>query len=184
MAKADFANKLAEAANTIQDLSHTVFVAEEESQELQTLLDHTQVDLTGTKTQLTTYKKRVHKLCMQTSQAMDTQSCVVKSAVAKVSTECSTFKLKEKRVIPAPICTLTCELVHFGIPVAKIDSTIHTTAKTLGISIEGSLTKRSVSCIMLEGGIATKMQIADEIHKSKCGFHFGTSNLLNKLLIC
>ena len=61
---------------------------------------------------------------MQTCRAMDTQSRVVKSALAKVSTERSTFKLKEKGVIPAPICTLTRELVHHGIPVTKIDSTI------------------------------------------------------------
>ena len=95
---------------------------------------------------------------------------MVKSAVAKVSTKHSTFKLKEKGAIPAPICALSHELVHLGIPVTKVDSTIHTTAKTLGISIEGSLTKPSVSHIMLEGGIATEMQIADEIHKHKGGF--------------
>jgi len=43
--KVDFASKLAEAANTIKDLNRTVSVAEEESEELQTLLSHTQADL-------------------------------------------------------------------------------------------------------------------------------------------
>ena len=183
--KADFASKLAEAANTIKDLNRTVSVAEEESEELQTLLSHTQADLTGKETQLVTYKKRVHKLRMQTSRLSDSQSRAVQSAVAKVSTERSTFKLKEKGVITAPVRALTRELVHLGIPVAKIGSTIHTTAKTFGIPIEGSLTTRSVSRIMLEGGIAAEMQIIDEIHKSKGVFLlFGTFNLLNKLSNC
>jgi hypothetical protein len=43
---------------------------------------------------------------------------------------------------------------------------IHTVAKGLGMSVEGSIDKHSVARITLEGGVGAEMQLVHEIHNA------------------
>jgi hypothetical protein len=71
--------------------------------------------------------------------------------------------LKEKGVVPESSRALVREFVHLNIPVENINKTIQSVSHTLGVVVDGTLSKRTASRIIREGGIAAKLQIVHEI---------------------
>lgn len=72
------------------------------------------------------------------------------------------FHLKEKGVITESACHMIRELVILNVPVNNISSVILVVAEAMGMDVNGSLHKRSVGRIVLEGLVAAKIQIVDE----------------------
>ena len=54
-----------------------------------------------------------------------------------------------------------------GVLVDKVDKTLKTVSESLGVKVNGSISARSVSCIVQEGGIAAQMQIAHTMQTTK-----------------
>jgi hypothetical protein len=52
----------------------------------------------------------------------------------------------------------------------KVNDAVHVVGETLGVTVKGDMSTRTVGRCIREGGIAAKIQIADEIHKAKSKF--------------
>lgn len=174
--KSSFAGKLSAAASEAVTLQNSLSTIEESNEELQAQLSGCQLDLLAADVRLASTQKTVDKLRMRSSRAADSKSRAVSSALAKVSTTQGSIKLKEKGVITNPVRALTRELVHMGVPVSKINNTIHSTAEALGIQVEGSITERSVGRIMVEGGVASEFQMVEEFHNAESMFPHSSSS--------
>ncbi|KAI0056754.1 hypothetical protein BV25DRAFT_1872636 [Artomyces pyxidatus] len=57
----------------------------------------------------------------------------------------------------------TWALVAIGVPSTHVGETIALTGWHLGVSVEGRVSERSISRIVLEGGVAATMQLGDEV---------------------
>ncbi len=55
-----------------------------------------------------------------------------------------------------------CELVALGVPVKKVNRVLAVLTRLMGVAITGSIDGRSVRRI-LEGGMAAKIQLVEEI---------------------
>ena len=75
------------------------------------------------------------------------------------------LRLKKLGVITPAARRLVRELVALGVPVKKVNRVIGALARLSGVTIIGSINSRSVRRIVLEGGIAAKMQVVEEISK-------------------
>jgi len=113
-------------------------------------------------------KKKVDKLWKQSERAREVKANAVKNVLAKASQEASdkqTYHLKDKGVVTDDSQAMACKLVnHFRVPVANVDDVICTVAKPLGITADGTISKRTVSHVVLEGGVAAKLQLVQEFH--------------------
>lgn len=74
--------------------------------------------------------------------------------------------LKKKGVITESTREMVRELVVCGVPVKKLYPAIEAVAQGFGLHIGDSLTKHSVSRIVLEGKIASQIQLVEEIDNS------------------
>ncbi|KIM88216.1 hypothetical protein PILCRDRAFT_3255 [Piloderma croceum F 1598] len=86
----------------------------------------------------------------------------------KVAVEkAQSYYLKEKGVFKEAVREMTWDLMSIcHVPVAHIDSVIHTVAKGFGIDVKDSMDKHSASCITLEGQVTLDMQLVHEIHNT------------------
>jgi hypothetical protein len=72
-------------------------------------------------------------------------------------------RLKEKGVISDSTRDKIRELIKFGVPVEHVEDVFWVVAEEFGIIIDDRISARSVSLVILEGGIAAKLKIAHEI---------------------
>ncbi|KAF8059514.1 hypothetical protein FPV67DRAFT_1426248 [Lyophyllum atratum] len=77
------------------------------------------------------------------------------------------FYLKEKNVIKDAIREMIRKLVCLSVPEEKIDDMIHVVGEGLGCRVVDSVSTRTVSRIIHEGGIAAEMQLVSEIEGAK-----------------
>ena len=75
------------------------------------------------------------------------------------------LRLKKLGVITPAARRLVRELVASGVPVKKVNRVIGGLSRLTGVTIVGSIDTRSVRRIVLEGGIAAKMQVVEEISR-------------------
>ncbi|KAI0352435.1 hypothetical protein OH77DRAFT_1460105 [Trametes cingulata] len=80
-------------------------------------------------------------------------------AVARAAT---VFCLKEDGVITDITRHMIRELVRLNVPVSSVAEVILVVAEAMGMQVDGSVHRRSVSRIVLEGLVAAKIQIAKE----------------------
>ncbi|EIN11340.1 hypothetical protein PUNSTDRAFT_42633 [Punctularia strigosozonata HHB-11173 SS5] len=88
-------------------------------------------------------------------------------AITAASTITHWQRLKNKGIITEAGRLLVHELTRLGLPSANISEALRITAEAWGISITGSISRRSVSCIILEGLTAAKLQIVDAVHAAE-----------------
>jgi DNA anti-recombination protein RmuC len=102
-------------------------------------------------------KKTKDVLCMHVNRAAKKQEVAVKKS--------QSHSLKEKGVFGEAVREMTRDLTSIcQVPVARVDSVIHTVAKGFGITVKDSMDKHSASRITLEGQVAADMQLVQEIH--------------------
>lgn len=77
-------------------------------------------------------------------------------------------RLKEKGIILEASRDTIRELIRLGVPVEHVDGVLRAVAGGLGITIQDSISARSVARIILEGGVAAKMQLAHLIINTDC----------------
>lgn len=71
-------------------------------------------------------------------------------------------------VISEAVREMIRELAASGVPERKIFDVVHAVARGLGIMLEDSFTHTSVQRIVREGGIASYIQIGEELKEAKC----------------
>jgi len=62
---------------------------------------------------------------------------------------------------------LVHNLVQLGVPAVNVNDVIHTVAQPMGITVDGTISDRTVRRTVLEGGIAAQVQFADEVHHAQ-----------------
>ncbi|KAI0367582.1 hypothetical protein BV20DRAFT_949876 [Pilatotrama ljubarskyi] len=79
------------------------------------------------------------------------------------------FHLKENGVISERARHMIRELVKLNVPVNNVSDVILAVAEAMGMDVQGSVHKRSVSRIVLEGLVAAKIQIVSELTHAEAG---------------
>ncbi|THH04966.1 hypothetical protein EW146_g10032 [Bondarzewia mesenterica] len=115
--------------------------------------------------QIQSLHKQVDALRKSKSRAMTTRLKAVDRAVVKEQREKLKYQLKEKGVISDASREMVRDLVGLGVPYEKVSATITTVMAAAGISVEGSVSARSVSRIIREAVVLSHMQIGHELHK-------------------
>jgi hypothetical protein len=77
------------------------------------------------------------------------------------------YQLKEKGVIGEETRRIVRDLVQLGVPMENVSNTLETVAQGLGVEIKGHISMRSVGRIVLEGGVAAKLQLVHEIENTQ-----------------
>ena len=61
---------------------------------------------------------------------------------------------------------------HLGVPVENVNDVIHAVAKPLGITVNGKISKRTVSWTVLEGSVAAKLHLSKSADSVSFSFMF------------
>jgi hypothetical protein len=81
-------------------------------------------------------------------------------------------QLKEKGVIRDGTRHIVRDLVQLGVPMENVSSALEAVAQGLGMKVKGHVSTRSVGRIVLEGGVAAKLQLVHEIEQAEGVFLF------------
>lgn len=139
----------------------------------QLALNKLRVEFSALLTRNSSLVKRAKALSMRIRRAPTTQA----RAVAKVKAASHLFKLKEKGVISEASRELVTDLVSLhNVPVSRVLAVIRAVADTVGMTVAGDISERSVGRIVLEGGLISQAQIVHEIQKAACEFDHRSSN--------
>jgi len=78
----------------------------------------------------------------------------------------STRHLKDKGIVNDNARDMICDLVQCNIPVKYVAKAIGVVAEHFGIDVQDTISERTVSRAVLEGGIASTLQVVDEWNSS------------------
>lgn len=108
--------------------------------------------------------KELKRLRMRDLRAPEQGARAVQKAVDKAvvqeRSQSHTIKLKEKGVIPDAVRAMIRDLAQAGAKQDAIMKILKIVAEHINLDIEGSFSPRAVGRIILEGGVAAKMQVA------------------------
>jgi chromosome segregation ATPase len=111
-------------------------------------------------------QQRVDKLRMRSARAAESKSKAVQNALSKAQISATTYQLKQKGTVVNDARSLSWDLVQLGVPVAKVNDAIHRVSRTVGVTVLGDISNRTVRRTVLEGGVASEIQIADELRQT------------------
>ncbi|PCH39157.1 hypothetical protein WOLCODRAFT_21365 [Wolfiporia cocos MD-104 SS10] len=77
------------------------------------------------------------------------------------------IELKECGMIPDETCALVWDLIGNGVPAHQVQATITAVVSATGSNVNGSLSKHSIGRIMLEGYVASKMQVVEDVSEAE-----------------
>lgn len=87
----------------------------------------------------------------------------VQRAVEKERQKKNTFSVQEKGVITDTSRAIMRDLVALGVKAKTVNATVDCIAGHLGTTIDGKFTSRSTRQAVIEGGVASNMQIGEEM---------------------
>ena len=108
-------------------------------------------------------QKRVDKLRMRSARAVESKSKAIQNVISKAQISAQTFQLKQKGTVVNNARSLSRDLVQLGVPVTKVNDAIHRVSRTVGVTVLGDISNRTIRRTVLEGGVASEIQIADEL---------------------
>ena len=111
-------------------------------------------------------QQRVDKLRMRSARAAKSTSKAIDKAVSKAKISARIYQLKHKGTVVNDARSLSRDLVQLGVPVTKVNNAIHRVSRTVGITVLGDISNRTVRRTVLEGGVASEIQIADELRQT------------------
>ncbi|PCH43526.1 hypothetical protein WOLCODRAFT_90336 [Wolfiporia cocos MD-104 SS10] len=114
----------------------------------------------------TTLSRRISCIPAQKATAADK---AIKE-VLKVGQDSSVghaIELKECGMIPDETHALVWDLIGNGVPAHQVQATITAIVSATGSNVNGSLSKHSIGRIMLEGYVASKMQVVEEVSEAE-----------------
>ena len=122
-------------------------------------LMHTQQNLARVTAQNDSLKQKDHASFM-----CDCRAPAKRHKMEEIS---KAYFLKEKGIITDSSWEMTRELVaECSVPVTQVNKVIRTVAKGLGITVKDTVDKHSVSRILLEGELASEIQLVSELHNA------------------
>jgi tetrahydromethanopterin S-methyltransferase subunit F len=118
---------------------------------------HTQVD------SLTTTVHQLRKSKAALLARLKRMVSKFKEAVHKSRLHPIIHKLKHGRTYTSHTRALARALVLAGCTQQQVGSVIETVARSIGVSVTGNISRRTVGRVILEGGVASKIQLGSEI---------------------
>ncbi|KAF8193696.1 hypothetical protein BJ912DRAFT_1091697 [Pholiota molesta] len=116
-------------------------------------------------------KKQNRALKMKVKRARGSRIKAVEKAKQKATKEWKRrerFHLKsDKGVVTDATRALIRDLVKIGLSVSHVSAAIKSVAHLLDVEVEGNVGIRSIGRIILEGGIASQMQIVEEVKHTR-----------------
>lgn len=91
--------------------------------------------------------------------------------------------MKEKGVFTDRAREMVRELASCNVPIARVNDVVQAVSKGVGVEITDTIDKHSVSRIVLEGKLASDMQIVHEVHEARSMSHIDLNNNLPQLTI-
>ena len=153
-----------EAADQAHRIAQEVMLTERGRNEvLQCKLMSAQLEATKKTNRYETLQKKVNMLHMRSYRAKKAKEKAVQKALAKART----FKMKNRGMVIPRICGLVRDLVS-GISLKRnqVVLAIKRIGQEMDVDVEGPPTIQSIGRIVLEGGNAAQMQVADEAEKA------------------
>src|SRR5882762_10257099 len=116
---------------------------------------------------LAALKKRNCILQKRCDWAPGIKAKAVKCAKNSANKENRTYKLLHKGAYSPQARELARMLVSAGCSREYVSNVIHAVCKSAGVAVQGSMSRRTVSRAILEGGIAAKIQIGHELAQAE-----------------
>ncbi|TFK18326.1 hypothetical protein FA15DRAFT_709969 [Coprinopsis marcescibilis] len=120
------------------------------------------VQLQEVLTKLDACQKRAARLSRHVKRVPNT----LEHALLKAETTRSLLHLKEKGIYTEKVWDLVCSLVHAGVAAQNVGSVIHQVLAVANVTAVGDISRPSVAQIMVEGGVASKLQLAYELQEA------------------
>jgi hypothetical protein len=108
--------------------------------------------------------KNLQKRC---NRVPEIKAKAVKRAKDSANKENKTYKLLHKGAYSPQARELARMLVLAGCSRGYVSNVIHAVCKSAGVAVKGSMSRRTVSRAILEGGIAAKIQIGHELAQAE-----------------
>jgi hypothetical protein len=104
---------------------------------------------------------------MQVNHGSKSKSKAVEKAIKKTNAGACSYHFKKGGVVTESSRAMVHNLVQFGVPVEHVSDMIRAVTECLGITTEDDISLRSIGRMVLEGGIMSQVQVAEEIHVAK-----------------
>jgi hypothetical protein len=153
-----------------RDLEKDLIDAKEDNLELQAMNTNLVEDVhlineanNQAASEVTRLQKTNKALMMKVGRARTSRLKAVEKAKQKEGKRRERFHLKNKGVVSDSTRALIRNLIKIGLSVSHVGAAIKAVAGLLDVELEGDIAPRSIRRIVLEGGIASQMQIAEEM---------------------
>lgn len=163
-----------DAAKAIQLLKSTTSDNEQLTHKLSRLLERCTLEVSQSKAKnvdldakLAAFKKQNCILKKRCDRAPEIKAKAVKHAKSAANKENRTYKLLHKGAYSPQARELARMLVSAGCSREYVSNVIHAVCKSAGVAVKGSMSRRTVSRAILEGGIAAKIQIGHELAQAE-----------------
>jgi chromosome segregation ATPase len=80
------------------------------------------------------------------------------------------LQLKDHGIIREETRDMVRNLVQLGVPMENVSSALKSVAEGLGVQVQGHVSTRSIGRIVLEGGVAAKLQLVHEIEHAPSAY--------------
>jgi chromosome segregation ATPase len=107
--------------------------------------------------------RRNDNLRVRVSRSSRQKETAITRAIEKEQKKKTTFHIQEKGVVTETSRAMMRDLVALGVKATMVDAAVGCVAGHLGTAVEGKFTSRSTRRAVIEGGIASNLQIAEEM---------------------
>lgn len=156
-AKSDFAHLWQTTADEIVHLKLTVARKSAEISELKLLLKSS--------------RKKIRALQRRCTRAPDVRARAVARALHAAARKSATFDLCQNGAVRNEVRQMARALVKAGCGQEHVSAVIKEVSAGIGITVTGSISRRTVGRSILEGGIAAELQLAHEIKQTDSKFN-------------
>ena len=163
-----------DAARAIQVLKKSETENAHLTHELSKLLERCTLEASRTKVVQAEYKAKLavtkrecRDLRKRSNRTPEIKAKAVEKAKFQANKENRTHKLLHKGAYSPQARDLARTLVAAGCSQQYVGNVIHAVCKNAGVAVQGSMSRRTVSRAILEGGIAAQIQIGHELAQAE-----------------
>lgn len=131
------------------------------------MLDHSNIEIAHYKQLLNDSRKKLHALQKKTLRNARTREKAIEKARIKGERKAQSWKLKAKGVYTPEARAIARLLVSAGCSQEKVGSVLRAIGETAGLNIQDHMSRRTVERAIMEGGVASRVQIGHEVSEAE-----------------
>jgi chromosome segregation ATPase len=155
--------KLQAVHQKLRDMTAAQDTTEDLCQKAQLQLDKSESEVARLQHDKEALMKRNGSLRVRVSRSSRQKEKAITRAVEKEQKKKSAFHVQEKGVVTEASRAMMRDLVALGVKATTVNAAVGCVAGHLGTTVEGKFTSRSTRRAVIEGGIASNLQIAEEM---------------------